>query len=128
MSRILLLQSDDQTAASTAAFLESRGHQVDAHKDPQSAVAAADVRLPDLVILELTLAGRSGAEFLYELRSYPDWQDIPVIITGNLSLEQIRPFLDSFNHLGVSLYLPNQTTDLRRLAHEAGRLARPVRA
>jgi DNA-binding response OmpR family regulator len=128
MPRILLLQSDDQTAANTAAFLESRGHQVDTHKDPQSAVAAADVQLPDLVILELSLAGRSGVEFLYELRSYPDWQQLPVIIIGNLSLEQVRPFLDSFNHLGVALYLPNQTTDLHHLAHEVGRLARAVRA
>lgn len=123
-----MLQSDDQTAANVAGFLESRGHQVDVHKDPQLAVAAADAMLPDLIILELALAGRSAAEFLYELRSYPDWENIPAIVTGNLSLEQVRPYLDSFNHLGVSLYLPNQTTDLHRLAHEAGRLARPVKA
>src|SRR6185503_19183615 len=109
MSRILLLQSDDQMATNSAAYLKLKGFDVSVHKDPQTAVAEADSKLPDIVILDLSLAGRSGVEFLYELRSYPDWQSIPVIVTGNLTLQHIQPFLDSFNQLGVSVYLPRPT-------------------
>lgn len=118
MANILLLQTDDQLAESSARYLKLKGHRVSIHKDPQTAVMQADASRPDAIVLELMLAGRSGAEFLYELRSYPDWQDIPVIVTGNLFLSQIETFLESFNHLNVSSYLTRQTTGLSKLAAE----------
>jgi DNA-binding response OmpR family regulator len=127
MTKILLLQSDDQLAANTTAYLKRKGFDVSAHKDPQAAVAEADANLPDIVILDLSLAGRTGVEFLYELRSYPDWQAIPAIITGSLTIQHVQPYLDSFNQLDVAVYLPRQTTSLARLAQEVSRLS-PVPA
>jgi DNA-binding response OmpR family regulator len=127
MTKILLLQSDDQLAANSATYLKHKGFDVSVHKDPQMAVAEADVNLPDIVIIDLSLAGRSGVEFLYELRSYPDWQAIPAIITGNLTMQHVQPYLDSFNQLDVAVYLPRQSTSLERLTEEIIRLS-PVTA
>ena len=128
MAKILLLQSDDQLSATISAYLKLKGHRVTVHKDPQAAVLAADDLVPDLVILDLLLAARSGAEFLYEMRSYPDWQSLPVIAIGYLTMQQIEPYMDSFNHLDVSIYLPRQSTSLSRLSQEVDRLLRPVTA
>lgn len=122
MAKILLLQSDDQLAGNYSAFLSRRGFDVITHKDPQAAVMDADAGRADLVILDLLLAGRSAAEFLYELRSYPDWQDVPVIVLGDLFLNQMETYLETLNQLNVSLYLNRQTAGLDRLIQEIDKL------
>jgi len=52
----------------------------------QDAIGTCDKQTPDLIILELQLAMHNGVEFLYELRSYKDLQNVPVIIISNLPL------------------------------------------
>jgi DNA-binding response OmpR family regulator len=77
---------------------------------------SADVIQPDLVILELQLVEHSGIEFLYEFRSYTDWQQVPVIIQS-----QVPPaeFADSWqllhDELGVRGYLYKPRTSLTQL-------------
>jgi hypothetical protein len=68
------------------------------------------------------LSGRSGVEFLYELRSYPDWQDIPVIIVGQLSQPEAETYGPAFEELSVSQYLQRQTTSLSQFLGAAEKL------
>lgn len=82
----------------------------------QAAVIAADQQKPDLVILELQLIEHSGMEFLYEFRSYPEWQAIPII------LQTIVPFGEFHDNwhllqdeLGISAYLYKPHTSLHQL-------------
>jgi CheY-like chemotaxis protein len=42
--------------------------------------------LPNVIVLEIALAGHSGLEFLYELRTYTDWLEIPVIVYSRIRL------------------------------------------
>jgi CheY-like chemotaxis protein len=77
---------------------------------------AADDINPDVVILELQLVQHSGAEFLYEFRSYPDWQNVPVIIYTQIPPTQFHDtFQDTCRQLGVSEYLYKPTTSLQAL-------------
>jgi len=62
--------------------------------------------------LELQLASHNGIEFLYELRSYNDWQSIPVIIH---SLVPATAFTNIAPELGVVSYLYKPTTTLKKL-------------
>jgi DNA-binding response OmpR family regulator len=126
MAQILLLETDRQLAKSLKDYFGRAGHSLVCYSDPQQAVVAADRRQPQVIILDLMLAGRSGIEFLYELRSYPDWQAIPVIVTGSLSQEDLQVFADSFAELGVSKYLHRQTTSLPQLLAEAQKLLVPA--
>jgi DNA-binding response OmpR family regulator len=71
VANILFLESDRILASNLTKVFKRVGHQVSWHVDPQAAVLAADKNQPDLVIMDLLLAGRSGIEFLYEFRSYP---------------------------------------------------------
>lgn len=126
MARILLLEADKQLSKNIKSFLNQAGHDVAVYKDPQTAISDADKKFPDVVILDLMLAGRSGIEFLYELRSYPDWQKVPLIITGRLSADEIQAFSDAFAQLGVAVYLPKQTTPLASLLAETETLLQPA--
>ncbi|HET7528868.1 MAG TPA: response regulator, partial [Candidatus Saccharimonadales bacterium] len=92
--QIFILSSDRQMARNTASYLKLKGYSVHTFCDPQEAIVGADTTRPDLAIIELSLAGRSGIEFLYELRSYPDWQSLPVIVLGHQHLADIEPYLN----------------------------------
>jgi DNA-binding response OmpR family regulator len=77
--RILLIEPDRLLAEIYQRALKTAGHDVVVCAGAQAAVMAADQQTPDLVILELQLVEHSGIEFLYEFRSYPEWQDIPAV-------------------------------------------------
>lgn len=84
MSHILLIEPDRLLAKTYLQALASGGHTVQVCATAQTAVFCADDNRPDAVITELQLVGHSGIEFLYEFRSYTDWQEIPVIVATNV--------------------------------------------
>jgi len=115
MAHILILEPDHLLAGSLKFYFANAKHTVSAHTDPQLALTAADARTPDVVIAELQLAGRSGAEFLYEFRSYADWQEIPIIIFTNLHPEQMISYQDVIKDLNVFVCIYKTQTDMSQL-------------
>lgn len=115
MSRILLLETDKFMAANITGLLEANGHIIDWQVDPQEAIISVDVQPVDLIISELILAGRSGVEFLYELRSYPDWQDLPVIIFTNVPAREVGASAQGFGELKIDAYHYKCSTPLTKL-------------
>lgn len=116
MPQILLIESDSILAKATIKALTSAGHEVTWHVDPQAATDSADKKSPDLVIIDLMLGGRSGVEFLYEFRSYPEWRVLPVIIYSSIEPEEFYQSSFGFSELGISHYHYKPTTSLAQLA------------
>ena len=116
MSHILLIEPDRVLAETYRQALLGEGHRVVCCASAQAGIISADQHQPDLIILELQLIEHSGIEFLYELRLYQDWRDIPVIIQT-----QVPPVEFSANRqllreqLGVRIYLYKPQTSLREL-------------
>jgi DNA-binding response OmpR family regulator len=104
MARILLLETDKFVANNVSRMLEVNGHRVDWQVDPQEAIISIDLQPVDLIITELVLAGRSGIEFLYELRSYTDWQKLPVIIFTNVPAREVGLSAQGFEQLNIEAY------------------------
>jgi DNA-binding response OmpR family regulator len=124
MANILLIEPDRLLATTYGQALTAAGHQVVAAATAQAGIQAADAMAPALVILELQLVEHSGIEFLYEFRSYTDWQAIPVLVHSNVPPGE-------FNHsrqllreeLGVQTYLYKLHTSLRELLAHVGQVA-----
>ncbi len=79
------------------------------------AIELADATTPDMVVMELSLAGHSGLEFLYEFRSYVDWRQVPVIV---YTAQRIEPELLSshdWKQFDIAHYLYKPHTSLRQL-------------
>jgi DNA-binding response OmpR family regulator len=116
MAQILLVEPDRALARTYFEALTGAGHRVQICATAQAAIFCADDIKPDMVILELQLVAHSGIEFLYEFRSYPDWQEIPVIVATNVPAGE---FAGSWkllrDHLAVSRYLYKPLTSLRTL-------------
>lgn len=115
MKHLLLIEPDLHLGEIYTQALEAAGHQVSYAPGAQAAIKLADSRLPDMVIMELELATHNGVEFLYEFRSYPDWQNIPVIV---LSFQRPAASLlarTAWSKLGVVRYHYKPATNLKLL-------------
>ena len=116
MAHILLVEPDRVLAETYRSTLESAGHDVVPCASAQAAIFAADQRKPDIVILELQLIEHSGIEFLYELRSYQEWQDIPVLIHSQVPAGEFAANWQLMRHrLSIAEYLYKPVTNLRTL-------------
>lgn len=95
--------------------LTAAGHTVEIVAHAQDAIHAADAKIPDLIIMELSLVNHGGVEFLHELRSYTEWQHIPVVVLTMVSPRRLADSKKQLNMLGVSAYLYKPATSLERL-------------
>jgi len=117
--RILLIEPDYVLAETYFKALAAAGHRLVVCAGAQSAVLAADQHKPDLVILELQLVEHSGIEFLYEFRSYPEWQNIPVLLHTVVPLAEFNTSWELLEHeLGVRRYLYKPHTRLSELIEQ----------
>lgn len=109
MKTVLLIESDKILAGNIESGFKKLQLKVDWQVDPQSAMDNADKKAPDIIVLDLLLAGRSGVEFLYEFRSYPEWEDTPIILYSSISAEELSESAPGFGHLNIQdfLYKPN---------------------
>ena len=102
-------------ARSYAKALGFKGHQVTITTTAQDAVNASDQTTPDLIILELQLANHNGIEFLYEFRSYPEWQNIPVIVLSMVPPSEFKDNLVLWQEIRIEQYLYKPQTSLSRI-------------
>lgn len=115
MAQILLVEPDTVLAKTYAASLMSSGHHILRAQDAQSAITACDTVRPDCIVLEMLLPQHNGVEFLYELRSHADWQDIPIIILSHMTLDRLGLDEVALEKLGVSAYCYKPDTSLTTL-------------
>src|ERR1039458_4053532 len=117
MNKVLLIEPDRILAEVYKRAIEADGlTEVMSVTGAQTAIMAADEHRPDLVILEIQLIEHSGLEFLYEFRSYPEWQSIPVLVQ---TMVPFAKFHDNWHllrgELGVRAYMYKPQTSLRQL-------------
>lgn len=121
---ILLLESDRLLAKNLAKALQAAGHETIHVVNPLAAVRTAEKKLPNLIIMDLQLAGRSGVEFLFEFKSYPEWAGVPVIILSNLPPAEAKTCLESLAKLDIKNYFYKPTTSLAQLREAVSQLTR----
>ena len=126
---IVLLEPNTLLAQTYTTMLAAAGHTVAHAFTEQSAINAADTHTPDIVILELQLAAHSGVEFLHEFRSYPEWQDVPVVVQSNLAPAKLAAAEDGLRRdLGVRAILYKPRTTLQQLLRAVREFAPEGRA
>ncbi|MEM9006926.1 MAG: response regulator [Cyanobacteria bacterium P01_F01_bin.86] len=95
MSSTLLLIEDSPTDAAilTAAFqsIGWRGQLQVAVNGPEAlawldqATVSGSMVLPQLILLDLNLPGKTGHEVLHAIKSHPYWQQIPILVLSSSS-------------------------------------------
>lgn len=85
MTRILVVEDNDDLAFGLRTILEFEGYHVDLAPDGEQGLDAARNTPPDLLVLDLMLPGRSGFDILRDLRR--DGHRFPVLILTARSQE-----------------------------------------
>ena len=112
---ILLIEPDKKLAGTYKAALEQQAHNVQLAAHAQDAVHQADTQRPNLILLELQLAKHNGIEFLHEFRSYPEWQDIPVILLTMVPPSSLNITEEIMQSFGIVRCLYKPATSLKQL-------------
>lgn len=113
--RILIIDADTNLGSIYVKAFEQAGYRVARASGAQSAIAACEHEMPDVILLELQLQTHGGVEFLYELRSYPEWQGIPVVLNTLVPKQNLQKFESSLAQLNVVGYAYKPDTSLNKL-------------
>ncbi len=123
--RVLLVDDDNDILTSMQAAFEPTGAVIETANNGNRAVELAEKNVPDLVVLDMMLPGRSGFLVLEKIKAKKPRNQKPfvVMITGNPG-KRHQMYAES---LGVSEYL-NKPVKLDRLIATAEKLLTPAPA
>ena len=100
MSRILLINDEDDLLYMYRVNLEDAGHIVETTTDGDDAIARAKRFHPDVIGLDWIIPRTPGEEILRRLRADPQTQSIPVLV-----ISALRGLADRVGPLGADGFL-----------------------
>ncbi len=117
---ILVVDDDTDIREGLSALLESEGFAVSEARNGQEGLELIKELSPALILLDLMMPVMNGWEFGRQLRSRPEWADIPVIVLS--AAGNVRGKASEF---GALAYLPKpfDVEELLRLIRRALSLA-----
>lgn len=93
MKKVLCVEDDPQWGALLERYLAGAA-MVRRVISAGQALEMIDIWRPDVVVLDMLLAGETGMALLNELRSHEDTARLPVVVYSSVSvtMEQLTPF------------------------------------
>lgn len=89
MKKILIAEDEEILLNVLKDRFEGEGWAVATAQDGEEAIGAIKRSLPDLVLLDLLMPKKDGFEVLKEIRSNPEYKNLPVIIVlSNLGSDE----------------------------------------
>jgi len=87
MSRVFILEDDKGWEAYYRRILKK--YDLAFFSNGIEAIAAMDEERPALVILDVLLAGPTGFAVIHEMRSYPELENVPIVVISSVRLPEI---------------------------------------
>ena len=96
LRKILIIEDDNWFADTLSSLLSSKGFETQVSPHVVAAIKDVDEFKPQIIIVDLLLAGSTAFTLLNEFQSHSDLADIPVIVCSNISehlkLEDLQPY------------------------------------
>ncbi|MFB0526819.1 MAG: PleD family two-component system response regulator [bacterium] len=81
--KIIIIDDDEEFAEELKEMLNLNGYDALAFSDSSSALGRISKIKPEVILLDLKLREKSGFQVAYELKSFPETKNIPIIgMTG----------------------------------------------
>jgi len=97
----LVVEDDRDYAELLAAMLEEGGFHVEYAVDGLDALDRVRSRKPDVITLDIQMPRKGGIQFYRELKSDPDFQEIPIVVVTGITKDDrdmetfVRTFLET---------------------------------
>ena len=85
MTRVLLVEDDAWLAEVEASVITEAGYEVQIAPHAPAAIDLVDTFKPDIIVLDVLLAGSTAFALLNELQSYSDTGMVPVVLCTNIA-------------------------------------------
>jgi len=115
MTDVLIVEPSKDLALIIAQALARHERSSVIAQTAQAGIEQADQKSPRLIILELLMPKHNGLEFIHELRSYPEWQPIPIIIYSQMPPEDLNTTEEILKDMGIVAHLYKPTASLEQL-------------
>jgi CheY-like chemotaxis protein len=80
MKLIMLVDDEDALVAALSLMLTGAGYNVISAQSGEDALILLKDQKPDVIFLDIMLAGLSGIEVIRVIKSHPDYRSIPVVM------------------------------------------------
>lgn len=114
--KVLLIEDDQFMATLLSEALGKDGFDVALAEDGEDAVRRFPEVRPDLLLVDILLAKKSGLAALREIRSLPGGAGVPAIMLSNL---EDPAYVREAEELGVKAYLIKANTQLSEIVAKA---------
>ena len=81
MSKILVIEDDDDSRELMRRALEARGHEVTVAANGVTGYDTALFLNPDLIVTDIRMPGADGVHVVRRVRDTPSLQDVPILVT-----------------------------------------------
>jgi CheY-like chemotaxis protein len=85
MTKVLLVEDDAWLAELEAGVLVKAGYEVQVAPHAPAAIELVDTFQPEVIVLDVLLAGSTAFALLNELQSYSDTGLVPVVLCTNIA-------------------------------------------
>lgn len=115
MKKILLIEDDPFLSSLLGNRLKKEGFELESVKRGSDAMKALRDKLPDLILLDIILPGKSGFEVMEDIKSEPQIAQTPVMIISNLGQETD---VERGKELGAVEYIIKAKTSIDELVEK----------
>ena len=89
-STILIVDDFDDTRLLLRTWLEKKGYRVIEAENGKEAVATAESRRPDLIIMDVEMPELDGLSATRQIRALPNFERVPIIAVSAYGASQFR--------------------------------------
>ncbi len=113
--KVLLIEPDKVLRQIYIQAFEDQNIIVSACASSQEAVTILEDFFADVIVTELQIAEHNGVELIHEIRSYLEWQDIPIVINSIIPHSNVAINNAVMKQLNITDYMYKAVTSLQKL-------------
>lgn len=127
--KVLIVDDDPDVVEYLSSFLEDQGYEVEAASDEAAALQGVKRFLPDVLLIDVMLPGKSGLDLMVCLRRDPRFARLPVVlVTGDDGVlrDECRSYLETHRDVAGPEFVLGKPVDRNALLDVLGSLKAPT--
>jgi len=119
---ILIIEDEKDLRFFLKEALSQEGYEIKEASDAEEGFEKLKEKKPDLILLDILLPGKSGFDFLTQIKADPNFESIPVLILSNYGRQED---IEKGLKLGAVDYLIKANFTLEEIVQRVKKILKP---